>query len=259
MMVNEIWKPVVNEKMRNGQYEVSSLGRLRNKNTGHILKPFISNTGYCRISINDFRTSKKKNTNLSVHRLVAEAFIPNECNKPEVNHKDGNKMNNSVDNLEWSTESENRHHAYTTHLDPQGEERINAKLSNSIVHRISKLLSEGYRPTDIARTVEHEFLYLNYDAVKKIICDIQRGRSWQFIYTQYPKFKGDRKELLRQRIRLLYKSGYTDKDVIKHILVTDFEYASVTKNYIKDVIKKMKECEGSTTIESEIDGIYIHI
>ena len=90
-------------------YEVSSFGRIRNKETGHIKAFHITKFGYCRLTLYKGKLSKK----YAVHRLVAEAFIPNPQNKPQVNHIDGNKQNNRVDNLEWVTQTENMIHAYT--------------------------------------------------------------------------------------------------------------------------------------------------
>ncbi len=69
-------------------------------------------TGYKRVIVSKDGKTRK----LSVHRLVAELFIPNPENKPQVNHKDGNKANNHVSNLEWTTASENTQHAFDTGL-----------------------------------------------------------------------------------------------------------------------------------------------
>lgn len=74
----------------------------------HIMKIQENNKGYFFVCMKEF--GKRKN--LLIHRLVAEAFIPNPENKPEVNHIDGNPHNNRVSNLEWVTSSENRKHAY---------------------------------------------------------------------------------------------------------------------------------------------------
>jgi hypothetical protein len=86
-------------------YEISSFGNIKNKNTNRILKQNIK-SGYCNINL--------VNTNLTkcfkVHRLVAYAFINNAENKLEVNHKDKNKLNNNVTNLEWMTRTENNIH-----------------------------------------------------------------------------------------------------------------------------------------------------
>jgi hypothetical protein len=95
-------------------YQISSLGRVRRhyKNgTARILKPS-STRGYAHISLskNDVKTNRR------IARLVAEAFIPNPLNKPQVNHKDGNKANDWVCNLEWATGSENTQHAVDTGL-----------------------------------------------------------------------------------------------------------------------------------------------
>ena len=94
------------------QYEVSNTGIVRNKVTGHILSPQEDKKGYLRVrlSLHDKKATAK------VHRLVATAFIPNPEGKPQVNHKDTDKHNNRVGNLEWATNSENQIHAYKTGL-----------------------------------------------------------------------------------------------------------------------------------------------
>ena len=90
-------------------YEVSSFGKVRNKKTGRILKQSCKG-GYMSIGMQNVKS--KKTT--SVHRLVALAFIENPENKPHVNHKDKNRSNNNVDNLEWCTALENNIHKSCT-------------------------------------------------------------------------------------------------------------------------------------------------
>ena len=118
MLSNEIWKSV---KGYEGLYEVSNLGRVKalerrkNCNRGygiikeHIMKPNFCNTDYYRVALTNNNHIRKY---YLIHRLVAEAFIENPNNYDIVNHKDGNKLNNQVDNLEWCTVSYNLKHAY---------------------------------------------------------------------------------------------------------------------------------------------------
>jgi hypothetical protein len=90
-------------------YKISSFGNVFSKKLKRIIKAPESNDkdGYCRIGLCYKQEAKK----FHVHRLVAQAFIPNPENKATVNHKDGNKQNNHVDNLEWNTMIENLRHA----------------------------------------------------------------------------------------------------------------------------------------------------
>lgn len=105
--MTEIWKPVVGYL---GFYEISNLGRVKSlkDNLGRdrelILKPQKRKDGYFTIEL-------KRSTKF-LHRIVAEAFIPNPENKPQVNHKDSNRENNQTGNLEWVTASENTLHGY---------------------------------------------------------------------------------------------------------------------------------------------------
>ena len=102
----EEWRTVNNT---NGLIEVSNLGRVRSLLRGEpfVLKQGINHKGYKRVSI----TIDRKKKTYFVHRLVANAFIPNPKLLPQVNHIDGNKENNSVNNLEWVTNQENAVHA----------------------------------------------------------------------------------------------------------------------------------------------------
>lgn len=122
----EIWKDI---KDFEGIYQVSTFGRIKRLsrktiNEGLlgknkelqlkeiILKPSTITKGYKGITL----TKGKKRYPKKVHRLVAEAFIPNPNNKPQINHIDCNKSNNNVNNLEWCTNSENQKHAFKNGL-----------------------------------------------------------------------------------------------------------------------------------------------
>ncbi len=94
----------------NEKYQISNLGRIRNEKTKRILKKRLRTDGYeeIRLQIHSRKTSH------SVHRLVAQAFIPNPNDFPQVNHKDKNRANNRVENLEWATQSMNIKHSIET-------------------------------------------------------------------------------------------------------------------------------------------------
>ena len=107
-MFIETWK-TINEFPN---YEISSHGRVYSRKRDIILKPYYDGWKYPKVSLQ----YNGRRVDRTIHRLVAEAFIPNTLNKPEVNHLDGNKDNNRVDNLEWVTRSENEIHAFKNGL-----------------------------------------------------------------------------------------------------------------------------------------------
>lgn len=109
--MEEIWKPITEAT----NYEVSNLGRVRNTKTGKTFNPSPGGNGYKQVSLKILATNKDERR--YVHRLVAQYFIPNPEGKREVNHINGDKTNNCVDNLEWSTSSENQKKKYQSNPD----------------------------------------------------------------------------------------------------------------------------------------------
>lgn len=101
--MKEVWKDI---EAYEGLYQISNLGRVKSLYTNTILKGCKDKKGYLKVILckNSIKSTKK------FHRLVAESFIPNPENKPEVNHIDEDKTNNKVSNLEWMTTKENSNH-----------------------------------------------------------------------------------------------------------------------------------------------------
>lgn len=125
----ELWKDINGYE---GYYQISSQGNVRSVDRfdgvhdrkGTVIKPNLKQNGYLQVGLRKHNTRKW----FGVHRLVAIHFIENPNNKPQVNHIDGNKQNNTIENLEWVTEKENQTHAAKRGLRdnmPKGERHSN--------------------------------------------------------------------------------------------------------------------------------------
>ena len=159
-------------------YSVSNLGRVKSKKTGKLLKSY-QTKGYLRVSLYNDAGRKCK----LVHRLVAEAFIPNPQNKPEVNHINGCKADANVCNLEWATASENMSHAHSNRLRPkvntQGEKNGFSKLTEFQVKQIKQMLANGKLTQ---KTIGSQF-----NISKSTVRDIKSGRRWSYLNSPLDK------------------------------------------------------------------------
>lgn len=150
--MKEIWKYIKNYE---ALYQVSNLGRVKSSSSNNLLKPLKHNKGYLRVRL--YKNGKSKNHR--IHRLVAQAFIPNPENKPQVNHIDEDKTNNRVDSIEWVTNRENNNHG--TH-----NERVSKTLSIPIIATNLKTgeSKEFYGSNECARQ-----LGLHYQHISKVL------------------------------------------------------------------------------------------
>jgi HNH endonuclease/NUMOD4 motif len=173
----EIWKPVVGLEQA---YQVSNLGRIctidridtrKAHRKSQIMAITKAENGYLRISLTFCGKSRYK----PVHRLVLESFTGPRPSKFETNHKDGNKTNNRIENLEWISHRDNLRHAVDTGLKTRvsGIAKQDMKLDEEMVRVIHKLLSKGANPVDIA------FAFM---VNRNSIYGIQKGESWRHLH-----------------------------------------------------------------------------
>lgn len=151
-----------------------------------VLKPLTLTKGYkgVRLYYEPHEAHTKK-----IHRLVAEYFIPNSLNLPQVNHKDGNKSNNRVENLEWCSNDFNMNHAMEKCLILQGENRPNSKCTNESLKYLQDLIDCGFTLKQLS---------IVYGVQKQVIINIVRGKTYKtlnlhIVYNNPPEKKFNHK------------------------------------------------------------------
>lgn len=177
--MTEIYKPINGYE---NYYEVSNFGNIRSTSYKgvKILKPAKTKNGYLNVilCVNQIKIHKL------IHRLVAEHFIENKENMPVVNHIDCNKLNNSVENLEWTSVEYNNIHAKENNRLQRYSDRPASKLTIVGVLDIPRLISIGATTDDLAA-------YFNVS--RRCIDNIFEGKNWTGLGVDFTKIKPNRK------------------------------------------------------------------
>ncbi len=164
-VIKEIWKDI--ESIPG--YKISNQGRIKS-HTGKVLKTFHNSRGYVTIRISNYGNPKS----ITLHRIVAKAFVPNPNNLPEVNHIDSNRANNNFNNLEWCTHSQNQFHAYKSGFrDHKGDNHPQRKINSDIVKEI--------RSRYIPYVCTGKKLAAEYGITVSSLNNIISGKNWKHV------------------------------------------------------------------------------
>lgn len=219
---HEIWREIADY---NGDYLISIFGRVKSFKQGKVIirTPDLTRHGYSRLTLHNKANSRR----YSVHRLVAEAFIPNVDNKPQINHIDTGKANNCVWNLEWVSQSENNLHAIQHGVAHSGITTPNAKLT---AEQVCVILS-SYAPYD--KKFGATGLAKKFNVDVQIIFNVLSGRHYKNVEGRKYKPRSYISEETRSEIRHTYIKG--DKNFGTHALARKF---GVSRKTIANIVNK---------------------
>lgn len=213
------WKQIIINNYPT-EFYISNIGTIMNIITGIIRKPYMTKNGYVEIN---FKV-KNKLIHRLVHRLVAEYFIPNPENKPQVNHINGKKNINWVGNLEWNTPNENMEHAVRTGLlDIKGDKHPENIYTEDQINKVCKMLEDiNNTPSKISEST---------GVSKDMIYQIRKGNTWTHISSKY--------------------------NIPKINFVTDYNSQRnvYTKDQIRNVCKLLEDKNNKASYISQVTGV----
>jgi len=234
-------RPILFNHQETG-YLISNTGVVISLKSNKRLAPAESVQGYLNVTLYLNGIGCRK----TIHRLVAEAFIPNPENKRTVNHKDGNCQNNMVHNLEWATHKENTRHGWETGLMSRCSRNVGTSSGRNIysekdIHRVCKLLAEGVKTIKVARKT---------GVNRQVVDSIKRGLIWKTIGYQYdivpPKPKANYSPELRLQIKELMNAGHNNREIMS---ILELPNTSTDYEAVQWVRRKDKKVKGSTIID----------
>ena len=244
------WKSAIYHGKIIPRYRIGSNGSVKDIFRNRYVKTFEMSNGYICINLMHGDHNKKYATCIcGVHRLVAEAFIPNPENKPQVNHIDGNKQNNCVENLEWVTRVENMQHAVKNNLlrPRYGSTSPFAKHLEKDIHEVCKLLELGIHTV---REI-HELTGVSIRTINGIF----RSNKWHQITSHYdikkPVMRKPHRVITDEMNDSIYKiihdGFYNVAEILDHL---GWEHSGPNKQIIR---ARLRRYRASTTTESRIE------
>lgn len=235
--INVEWKCIIVDGITTN-YEVSNTGEVRNASTGKILSQYTDRDGYKHATV----LVDGRQYHPGVHRFVAEAFIPNPENKPEVNHKNGVKYINVVYNLEWVTTAENVQHAFDTGLKSPilGSNNVLSHYTDKQIKKVCKLLEKGISNKKIAKQTGVD---------RKYITDIKKGRRWKHISKYYNINKEKYPKEMKDKIKDLLSKGMTPMQIIDEM---NLQKSQAHISLIERLKRSMRVSASTTIPETEV-------
>lgn len=210
---NPTWRPIIIDGIKT-IYTIDEFGHVKNTYTNLIRNPAIGSNGYAHIGIRLYNNKTIRIVTCSIHRLVAEAFIPNPENKPQVNHINGIKTCNWVGNLEWVTAKENSKHAFDNglHVGMPGVNSPVAIYSEDQIREVCRLLEEA--------KLTKEAISKKTGVSRGTVTGIAIGKRWNTISKDYNisfVSKPRRPKSEMEIVQSLLKEGKTTREILNDL------------------------------------------